>query len=154
MCPKLRVIFFSIGSCLTTSVSHAMNCRISGLQNLNFACSIPNLANCPANATIQLSCSNNTSVTASLSQGNSNLYAQRSLINTLNSHNVISYNIYTAPSLASPIFGDGSAGTSTMSLTCNGSCQVFLYAYLAANTSSNVQAGVYSDTLILTINFN
>lgn len=90
-------------------------------------------------------------ITVSLSKGSSNSYATRTMKFGTNSLN---YNIYLGGYTV--VFGDGTSGSSTYgpvppSVLILGALTVDFFGQIPAR--QNVPAGVYSDTLIVTVNF-
>jgi len=94
---------------------------------------------------INISCDKNPGGVAKLSAG-SGSFAQRTMVNGAN---VLNYNLFTTSALTK-IWGDGSAGTGTVSFkTTSNSLPV--YGRIPALQSA--QPGLYSDSIVVTISF-
>lgn len=123
------------------------SCNFSQVPNIQFSYP-PNVQGIAySTTTLGVTCTANENITATLSTGTSGSYTQRIMHSTNNS---IYYNVYIDANF-SQIFGDGSQATSIINTTCNGSCNSVLYS--RTYETANLQAGTYSDTLIISINY-
>lgn len=122
-------------------------CQISQAPNINFSCSFNNTP-CFVSTTLNLYCSENTVFSASLSSGANASFSPRTM--TTAAGNKLNYNIYLDAN-QQKIFGDATQGTYTLDTSCSGTCAYPLFAYSFGAT--NLKAGHYTDSLILTINY-
>jgi spore coat protein U-like protein len=95
--------------------------------------------------TINISCDKNPGGIAKLSAG-SGTFAQRTM---LNGANVLYYNLFTTSALTK-VWGDGSAGTGTVSFKTTANS---LPVYGRIPALQSVQPGLYSDSIVVTISF-
>lgn len=102
------------------------------------------------NGRITAVCNGKGTLTVSLSTGQSGSYTPRYMISgTTTDH--LDYNLYTKAA-RTIIFGDGTAGTQTVSKNYNNNKKNFpVYGQIPA--LENVAAGNYSDSIIVTITF-
>jgi spore coat protein U-like protein len=141
---------------MCTSAAHALTCAVSA-STTNFG-SYSTISPTPLDGTgnVQVSCSNLVSIlvnyTISLSTGTSGTYSSRQMTNGAD---VLSYNLYTNAA-RTIVWGNGADGSSTLSdgyllgiLTVTRNYPV--YGRVAAGQS--VPPGVYSDTIVVTINY-
>lgn len=131
--------------CGIASVANA-TCQITQVPNIQFSCPPTSAGSCAATNTLSLICSGET-ISGTLSTGSSNSYSPRTLRTVSNT--VLDYNVYLDAN-QQQIFGNGAQATSMLNATCSGTCNYVLYSY---TLGGNVQAGSYTDNLILTINY-
>lgn len=123
------------------------NCNFSQIPNIQFSYP-PDAEGIAYNTTtLGITCTANENITATLSTGTSGSYTQRTMHAGSNS---LFYNVYVDANF-SQIFGDGTQATSMITTTCNGSCNSVLYSRTYA--TNNLQAGIYSDTLVVSVNY-
>ena len=122
-------------------------CQITQVPNIQFSCPPTSAGSCAATNTLSLICAGE-AITGSLSTGSSNSYSPRTLRTVSNT--TLNYNVYLDAN-QQQIFGNGSQATSTLNAVCSGTCNYVLYSYTLGG--SGVQAGNYTDNLILTINY-
>jgi Spore Coat Protein U domain. len=131
--------------CGIASVANA-TCQITQVPNIQFSCPPTSAGSCAATNTLSLICSGET-ISGTLA-----LVPQ---IVIHRGHYVPfqilfwNYNVYLDAN-QQQIFGNGAQATSTLNATCSGTCNYVLYSY---TLGGNVQAGSYTDNLILTINY-
>lgn len=82
-----------------------------------------------------------------LSTGQSNSYAMRFMNSGVNRLN---YNLYTSTA-RSVIWGNGSGGSSVMSVSRNATTTLSIFGQIPAGQDASV--GVYSDSIVTTVNF-
>jgi spore coat protein U-like protein len=97
--------------------------------------------------TLNVNCPSATSYSISLSSG-SGTYASRAMTNGIN---VLSYNLYLDPTRLT-IWGDGSAGTGTVSGTGTGAT-VGSPVYGRIPAGQNAYVGSYADVVTVTVTF-
>ncbi|WP_111640514.1 Csu type fimbrial protein [Marinimicrobium alkaliphilum] len=96
---------------------------------------------------IEISCEQETGYNLSLSQGTSMSYDPRTLISNTDT---LAYNLYTGAT-HQIIWGDGAEGTVTISGTADPTAVEHIYGLIPGG--QNAPAGIYQDTLILTIEY-
>lgn len=82
-----------------------------------------------------------------LSRGRSNSFAARVMTSGANS---MSYNLFTSAA-RTVIWGDGTGGSSTMTVTKNTSTTLSIYGLIPAG--QDVSVGIYTDSLIAAVSF-
>lgn len=127
-------------------MAHA-TCQITQTPNIQFSCPPSSAGSCAATNTLSLMCSGET-ISGMLSTGSSNSYSPRTMRTISNA--ILNYNVYLDAN-QQQIFGNGAQATSTLNATCSGTCNYVLYSYTLSGNA--VQAGNYTDNLILTINY-
>lgn len=148
--PK-TIIKMLLVTLLSNSIYAASNCNIISQGDFHFNCTLVNMPNCMSIASITLHCTSNPQYSLSLNQGNSRNFIQRTLVNRSNPNYTIGYNVYTSPNRQS-ILGDGTQGSAIITGNCN-NCTINMYAFITASLPNTIQEGVYSDSLLLTINY-
>jgi len=101
--------------------------------------------------TINVSCPAGVASTAilSISTGGSGSFAPRRMTS---GGVILQYNLYTSAAMGAPVWGDGSAGTATVSITGAGTTtSTTVYGRIPG--SQNVRPGTYTDTTIVTVTF-
>jgi spore coat protein U-like protein len=150
------------GLMLTIASAHgAITCNVTSLPALSFGSYDPFAAS-PLDVTTAavITCTTNkqqgesVAITTSLTRGGGPSYSPRQMRNALN--NPLNYNLY-ADTLRTTIFGDGSAGTSTRSLSGTPTKNVAVVftdnIFGRIFAGQDVSVGSYSDTLIYTISY-
>jgi len=125
-------------------------CTLSSVSGINFGQynSLDQQPNSGGIGTITLSCAGTTSgATVSLSTGSSNSYTNRTLTNGVDQ---LQYNVYATPG-GGAVWGDGAGGSTTVVVPSNTRTSLTLYGVIPARQS--IGAGVYSDTLLVMVNF-
>jgi len=125
-------------------------CQSLTAANIDFGSYNPlSASNTDASGNIQVTCTDNTSYSISLSAGGSGTYNTRQLND--GGANNLSYNLYTN-SAYSTIWGDGSGSTSTVNETGIGSVtSTTVYARLPGSQST--PNGSYYDTINVTVTY-
>jgi spore coat protein U-like protein len=98
--------------------------------------------------TLTYDCSGTPTPVITLTAGNSGTYAQRWL---LSGANALVYNLYL-DAARMLVWGDGTGGTSSYSGTVGATANVSVYGRIPA-AQGTARAGVYTDSIIATINF-
>jgi spore coat protein U-like protein len=96
---------------------------------------------------LSINCKGGSTATVKLSTGLSNTFATRTL---RNGPQVIAYNLYTSIA-RNIVWGDGSGGTSVMSVRRNNAAILNVFGSIPAGQDAMV--GTYTDTIVVTINF-
>jgi spore coat protein U-like protein len=101
--------------------------------------------------TVSISCpgDNFTNATVSLGTGSSGTYASRRMQSGASS---LQYNLYT-DSARTTVWGNGSAGTDTMNVFWIFGFSIPRTIYGRIPTGQSVNAGTYSDTLVVTVTY-
>jgi spore coat protein U-like protein len=125
--------------------AHSTGCSV-GTVGLNFGnYDVFSTLDNDITGTINVTCQFSTSYSISLSSG-TGTYASRTM---MSAGNLLSYNLYLDPTRLT-IWGDGSAGTGTVSSTgITGSSTV--YGRIPAR--QNAAVGIYADVVIVTVTF-
>jgi spore coat protein U-like protein len=152
---KKTLVFFAILGFTPAVSAVAFNCNVSvgslNFPTYNFLSSQPT----DSTAAIHVSCNIPDQnphaplmVTLSLSSGNSGSFSQRQMVS--GAGNGLSYNLFTDASYSS-IWGDGtgSSATRTRPVTRNSPWNAVVFGRIPAR--QNVQAGTYSDTITVTV---
>jgi spore coat protein U-like protein len=126
-------------------IAHSAGCSV-GTVGLNFGnYDVFSTLDNDITGTINVTCQISTSYSISLSSG-TGTYASRTM---MSAGNLLSYNLYLDPTRLT-IWGDGSAGTGTVSSTgITGSSTV--YGRIPAR--QNAAVGIYADVVIVTVTF-
>jgi len=96
---------------------------------------------------INLSCDSPANVDVSLSTGSSGTYSARTMSSTGSD---MQYNLYT-DSGRTAVWGDGTAGSSTVALSVTSSEDISVYGRIAP--VQNLPAGSYSDVIVVTVTY-
>lgn len=98
---------------------------------------------------IGVSCDNNSPqiVTISIGTGSSGSYTARRMSS---GGNALQYNLFSDPSRLQ-VWGDGTAGTATVTLSFRRSASATVYGRIPTNQL--VQAGTYGDTIFVTVEY-
>jgi spore coat protein U-like protein len=125
--------------------AHSAGCSVSTV-GLNFGnYDVFSTLDNDITGTINVNCQASTSYSISLSSG-TGTYASRTM---MSAGNLLSYNLYLDPTRLT-IWGDGSAGTGTVSSTgITGSSTV----YGRIPSRQNAVVGIYADVVIVTVTF-
>jgi spore coat protein U-like protein len=127
--------------------ARAAKCTIStsGLSFGNY--DVFSTTNTDITGTINVNCTNKTSYVLSLSTG-SGTYSSRTM---KSGTNILAYNLFLDPTHLT-IWGDGSAGTGTVSGSGTGAnTATTVYGRIAAR--QNVRVGTYSDVITVTVTY-
>jgi spore coat protein U-like protein len=126
-------------------IAHSTGCSVSTV-GLNFGnYDVFSTLDNDITGSINVTCQASTSYSISLSSG-TGTYASRTM---MSAGNLLSYNLYLDPTRLS-IWGDGSAGTGTVSSTgITGSSTV----YGSIPARQNAVVGIYADVVIVTVTF-
>ena len=130
------------------SIKCNAECSIVTNTGLQFSCPLGEYSGCSAIAQLALNCSTGSSLSISLSQGYSNMFIPRQMVE-IQKHTTVNYNVYLDPN-QQQIFGDGTQGTEPLNVACSGYCNYNFYGFIQ---SSMVKAGTYLDTPTLLINY-
>lgn len=95
---------------------------------------------------VQVSCDESSSYTISLSTGNGD-YSQRQMTSA---GHILIYNLYTDASRNS-IWGDGTSGTTQVGGNTSGTVNHAIYGRIPARQNAHI--GIYTDNIIITLNF-
>ncbi|MBA4422142.1 MAG: SCPU domain-containing protein [Syntrophus sp. (in: bacteria)] len=102
--------------------------------------------------TIEVSCTANSSVSIAIGpSGNTGGFSPRKLKQTSGS-DLMNYNLYTT-SARTTIWGDGTQGTSTVNQLVRKQSPSNLTVYGTVPASQDVYVGLYTDSLVVTINY-
>ena len=143
----LLVLLACVLTCASIATQAAGRCSVS-TSGLNFGTyDVFSPLNDDITGTINVNCNNKTAYTLSLSSG-SGTFASRSM--TSGTH-VLAYNLFL-DSTRLTIWGDGSAGTGTVSGTgTGGNTATTVYGRIPAR--QNAFVGSYSDVVTVTVTF-
>jgi spore coat protein U-like protein len=124
-------------------------CRISSARDVSFGDYdvFSNLPNNNGVGSLDIKCTNGSSATVKLSNGLSNTFAPRTL---RNGAHVLDYNLYTT-SARNIVWGDGTGGTSVMSVGRNHSSTLDIFGQIPEGQDAAV--GLYTDTIVVSVNF-
>jgi spore coat protein U-like protein len=147
---KIAPIQIVIVACVlvsTSPVGRAAGCTVgtSGLSFGNY--DVFSTINDDVTATINVNCPGGTGYVISLSSG-SGTYASRTMTNGAN---ILAYNLFLDPTHLT-IWGDGSAGTGTLSGTGTGN-NTASTVYGRIPAGQNASVGAYSDIVTVTVTF-
>lgn len=156
----LRLIAVLLGICAYAPSAHAADCTIlngSGTNLIDFgtiAAGKPGATD--AQGTLSFLCTLTglqltLNYSASISTGVSGSYATRKMQHLSGSQ--ISYNLYRDAN-RTQIFGNGSAGTSTVGGSCIAACPLLIPVFGRISSNPAGPPGAYSDTVTVTIEFN
>jgi len=144
-----RAIFAAIVA--VTFPGPAWACTISAAP-VNFGAYAPSSASERLGyGTVNVTCPGTASPTAqlSISAGASASFLSRRMNSGANA---LQYNLYTSSAVGAPVWGDGSGGSVTVTIAgANATTATTVYGRIPAQ--QNVQAGTYSDTMIVTVTF-
>jgi spore coat protein U-like protein len=140
--------------CLTGSLpalADGPSCKIGSVVGVGFG-AYDVFSDAPNNSgvgrvTIQCNGIRRQTVVVTLSAGHSHSFAARILSSGGNS---LAYNLYTSAS-RSVIWGDGTGGSSTMTVAGDASTSLSVYGQIPAGQDPG--AGSYSDSILLTVEF-
>lgn len=134
----------------TVSATVTDVCQNLTAGNINFGNYNP-LASSDTDSTgdIQVTCTNNTSYSVSLSSGSSGSYSSRELSD--GGSNTLNYNLFTSSDYNS-VWGDGTGSSSTVNQTGSGS-QDTITVYGRITAGQSVAQASYSDTINVTITY-
>jgi spore coat protein U-like protein len=148
---KLNLTKITLQAFLAFNQQHACaDCTFLSVSSINFGQynSLDQQPNAGGIGSITVRCNGATSgATVSLSTGSSTTYTNRTLSNGIDQ---LHYNVYTNPG-DGMIWGDGTGGSTTISIPSNTSTSLTLYGVIPAR--QNISAGFYSDNLLMTVNF-
>ena len=132
---------------LAAPVAHSAGCSVStlGLSFGNY--DVFSALNDDITGTISVNCPSSTSYSISLSSGFGTYTARAMTSGT----NLLGYNLYLDPTRLT-IWGDGSAGTGTVSGTGTGAV-VATPVYGRIPAGQNAYVGSYADVVIVTVTF-
>jgi spore coat protein U-like protein len=140
---------------MVSNTAYAINCTFQAKSNVAFGSyNVFNAASDDSVGGVTYRCSGVTGsqrVTIDLSKGNSNDYNNRYMLNGVNK---LFYNLYI-DSARTQIWGDGVNSTryyGPLKLANNTSVPLTIYGRIPAQQDASV--GTYSDTIIVTMNFN
>lgn len=137
-----------IGALMLLYTGCYAECSIVTNTGLQFSCPLGEYSGCSAIAQLALNCSAGSALSISLSQGYSNVFIPRQMVEVAK-HTTVNYNVYLDPN-QQQIFGDGTQGTEPLNITCSGYCNYNFYGFIQ---SATVKAGRYLDTPTLLINY-
>jgi spore coat protein U-like protein len=125
------------------------NCKITSVSDVNFGAydvfsTAPNINGV---GSLSIRCTGGSSAIVKLSHGLSHTFAPRTL---RSGSNLLSYNLYTSAT-RSIVWGDGTGGTSVMSVGKNHSDNLDVFGSIPEGQDAAV--GFYTDNIIVTINF-
>jgi spore coat protein U-like protein len=148
----LTTLGLALAATLTTARVDAGTCSFQNIVGVGFG-SYNVFSSSPLDSTgsITYNCTGVASVALALSKGSSSSYFPRELVNGL--YAPLAYNLYTSAA-HTVVWGDGTAGTGTYSLTSppdGVNVTVTVYAEIAAR--QNVHEGSYGDSITVTMNF-
>ncbi len=159
-----RAAAFSLLLVLLPSSACAATCAVLATPHAFGTYSSPGGVQTDSSSTLSVTCTPdvvllacNTSYSIALSAGTSASFSPRQLASGANRLN---YNLYTSAARGT-VWGDGSGGSSTVSGTVNTSILSLLClpgtnnhtVYGRIPASQNVPAGVYADTITVTVTF-
>jgi spore coat protein U-like protein len=143
----LRIHLGLLACALATPLARGAQCNVS-TTGLNFGSyDVFSTLNDDVTATINVNCHSGVAYSIWLSSG-SGTFAARTLTNA---GKLLTYNLYLDPTHLT-IWGDGSAGTGTISGTGRGT-NIPTPVYGRIPARQNVRAGTYSDVITITVNF-
>ena len=130
---------------IATSVGRAAQCSLTvvGVTFGNY--DVFSSQDTDVAGTITVSCQSSSTYSISLSPGSGSLVARR----MTNGVNQLAYNLFTDPQRLT-IWGDGSAGTTTVNATGTGASYT-VFGRIPAG--QNAYVGSYSDTIIVTVTY-
>jgi spore coat protein U-like protein len=135
--------------CMLQPIQAFAACQITSVSDVSFG-TYDVFSTAPNNngvGSLSIRCSSGSSAIVKLSHGRSNTFAARALHN---GSNELSYNLYTSAA-RNIVWGDGSGGTSVMSVGRNHSDHLDVFGSIPEG--QDVPVGMYTDDIVVTVNF-